>query len=312
MTDFPGPFPIEIGSKNFYYEMTQLIKSAKKSIYFYSVSACFGFYSKGVHVFENMIKELKIKADTRVPLYDIKCLVKVDDNGIDIFAANHLSFLNKDKEVVRQIKSLNENENVQFIIIDIDTDTPKLLYSNIQESRRTEILGININELSGGVYYDCKCAEFDKFINLFNTKWNQQIGLDSIVKVLYSNQIKRLIRDFDVPTCPLNELCVSHNLASYLRGLFGSEMVETEHPCSDGRIDIVIGHAGDKKKILGIEVKYNLDKNKIDAVIGQASKYKEACDNVIVYSVYPKYTKAEAGRFMKLLEDNGIEIIEKR
>jgi|APMed6443717190_1056831.scaffolds.fasta_scaffold27709_2 hypothetical protein len=312
MTDFSGPFPIEIGSKNFYYEMIRLIKSAKKSVWFYSVSACFGFYSKGVHVFEDMIKELQHKIDTRIPEYDIKCLIKVDNHGIDLFSADHLRFLNKDREIVKQITSLSENENYQFLLIDIETDSPKLLYSNIQESRKTEILKITINELSGGVYFDFKCETFDKFINLFNTKWDQGSSLDNTVKDFYYDRVKKLIHDFDAPRCPLKEVCISHNLASYLRGNLGSDMVETELACPNGRIDIVIGHADEKKKIVGVEVKYSLSQDKIDAVVGQATKYKDVCDNVIVYSVSPKYEHSEAVRFRKNLKKNGIEIIEKR
>lgn len=304
--------PIEVSSDDFYHEMNRLITQAKKSVWFYSVSACFGFYSKGIHVFENMIKALKDKSEIRHPKYDVRCLVKVDDNGIDLFAADHLRPLNKKRDIVRQTKALTESDNVQFILIDIDTDTPKLLYSNIQESRKTDILGISINKLAGGVFYNYNCESVDRFKKVFDTKWSESIGLTEVVKELYVNRVMNLIRDFDAPQSPTNEACISHNLASYFRGNLGSDIVETERPCLDGRVDIVVGYAERGKKCVGIEVKYGINKQAMDSVIGQATKYKDACEKVIVYSVYPKYTQPEGRRFKKRLEEGDIIYIEIR
>ncbi len=163
--------PHEIGVTEFYDEMRNLISLAEKQVCLYSVSACFGFYSQGAHVFENLYGELNSKLQIKLPCLDIRCLIKLDGHGIDEFAALHFQELNRHREVVRQLRDLSLEENLQFVLTDSGTEHPKLLFSEVQEVRTTPVFHLDINKLRGGWLYDFPCETVHKFADLFDSKW---------------------------------------------------------------------------------------------------------------------------------------------
>jgi hypothetical protein len=78
-----------IEKENFYLELIRMMELAQKSIKFYSVSCCFGFYSRGLANFQDVLRSIKNALSRQGARYlEVKILVKIDrDNPMDMYAA---------------------------------------------------------------------------------------------------------------------------------------------------------------------------------------------------------------------------------
>src|SRR6266576_1130483 len=85
-----------IEKQEFYPTLIGLMQEAKRSIHFYTISGCFGFYSRGLSTFENVVLTIRdgLSRITSRRYLDVRVLVKIDhENPIDVYAANCLAQL---------------------------------------------------------------------------------------------------------------------------------------------------------------------------------------------------------------------------
>jgi hypothetical protein len=304
-----GRCPFEIDRDEFYDTVVTLIDGAQESVLLYSVSACFGFWSRGIRVFEQVFKALQAKLEIKKPALDVRCLIQVDDHAFDQFAARQFARLNITQPVARAISSLSSEEQVQFVLVDRTSPKPLLLFSEVQEIRTTPVFGINVNKMCGGLRYSWKCNETKKAEQLFERKWKDGNDISSALLDSAAEKVIASLGKYEVPHAPQGEVCVTHNLASFLKGSLGSAYVATQAPCSSGRMDIVVSSG---LRRICIEVKHNLKKNDVDKVIGQLNRYKAEADTVILYSVSPKYSLHEKTAIGNRMRDAGLQFIDKR
>jgi hypothetical protein len=141
---------------NFYDGLNKLISSATKKISIYSVSACFGFYSKGMHTFEDFAHALKEKLKNK----NIKCIIilKVEDflDAYGIYCLTKYFENIQNIEIVFSPVKYDNGENrimeeydfVQYVIV----DDSRVLVTTKQTQEINYFYDLTLNKLTESKY----------------------------------------------------------------------------------------------------------------------------------------------------------------
>ena len=286
-----------IDKDRFYSELTSMIELAQKSISFYSVSCCFGFYSRGLSNFEMVLRAIKNALSRQGARYlDVKVLVKIDrDNPIDMYAAERLAQLEKryvhtgikhgERNVFRELGP--DLKPIQFLII----DDQSVLVSAIQEEVYNEDLDLVLNKSEQGVKFEKEDSpdEFNQNANLFGDTWQNSSKIEVQLRSVSRRKMKHLLETYKGTNAARTERELQLLLMGYLQGLYDPSIVDLETPTGGTQIDLLVGkrpHASRQ----GIEVKFGIDNDAIHQVVGQIRNYRKDFEDVLLVVGKPKYT----------------------
>ncbi len=312
--------PATFKKEEFYPKLIELIGSAQKSVHFYSVSCCFGFYSLGLKNFENVLDALQDRLNIKLasrPL-DIKVLVKSDiDNPMDKFALQRMAIVQKQycemnnslqRDVIfKQLWLTGEpNENVQFIIIDNKT----LFISQTQDEKFNATLGLVLNVSASGLLYQSKDEHenFAKYKDMFNEKWQISSKIEAEISKISASQLRYYLERFNLHGNDRNEREVQVHLAGYLKGITGLP-ITSETKIGMNRIDLTVGFDKVSERY-GIEIKFKPDNNAIKEIIGQMEIYTTNFNQLFLLIAQPSYNREARNELIKALDKKKIMVIE--
>ena len=289
-----------IQKNDFYKEAVKQISMSNQSVYFFSVSCCFGFYSQGVKNFENVLAVLegRLKKLYQGRYLDIRCIVKIDhDNQIDMFAAERMAALEErlkntgDQEGHRQIfkEMQNRREFLQFIIIDNNI----VLLTEQQDENYNDVLDLVLNKLEDAQLFEKQDDQnkFNELQKLFQESWRAGSKLGITPPDISINKLKYCLDKYQTARGKIfnNERELQLHLAGYLEGKFSPAIISFENPTGSTRIDLAVGQRPQSTKI-GIEIKYKPTDKDIDRIIGQMRDYSEEYKHIVLVVGRPDYS----------------------
>lgn len=153
-----------VKKEEFYPQLITMMNEARRSVHFYSISCCFGFYSYGLKNFKNIYSAIEDRLKKRFDgrYLDVRVIVKIDpDNPMDIYASGRLASLEgrfsntadseSTREVFRElVGGPGEVEMIQFAIVDGE----RILVSGKQEEEYNEDLDLVLNISQAGSIFD--------------------------------------------------------------------------------------------------------------------------------------------------------------
>lgn len=311
--------PIE--KQDFYPELISMMDQAQNAIHFYSISCCFGFYSKGLANFEKVFLAIrdrlsKIHAGRYL---DVRILIKIDhENPIDTYAAERLAQLesryahtgdeNYDRNVFRELSSeVPSFEAVQFLIVDGNN----ILISETQEEIYNEELDLVLNKSQRGKMFEKSdySDEFGRYERLFEKTWNESAPLDIEVRYVSSRKLRYFLERYKGVHRAKNERDLHLLLTGYLQGLFDPSIVDFEATVGATRIDLLVGRRPHHLRH-GIEVKFQADNNAINGIVGQIRDYRKEYEHLILIVGQPKYTPQKRLDLVNELKEIDVGLIE--
>jgi hypothetical protein len=310
---------IHLEKENFYSEVIKLIELSRKSVHFYSISCCFGFYSQGLSTFDSVLVAIRHALGRRVgnQWIDVRILVKVDyDNPIDVYAAERFVQLEKrfgcppgmpiERAVFRELQQ--EAETLQFLVV----DDKYLITTSFQDEIFDENLGLVLNQIQNGVRFDKDDdpVEFQKYVTEFSDTWKRSRQLDIETKPVSRRMMKFFLQKWRGMPEAKTERELHLLLTGYLQGIFDPSIVDLETTVGPTRIDLLVGSRPQYKRY-GIEVKLKPDDGYVDAIVGQLRKYREEYEGGLeLLVIQPRYTAQKRRYLIDQLNEIEVGLIE--
>ena len=313
----------QLEKEEFYPRLISLIEQAQRSVWFYSISCCFGFYSYGIKNFETILNAIREKLNLVIggKFLDIRVLVSIDpENPIDQYAAQCLAALDKTYEYIgqkngpRQVfkelqkENLKANEMIQFLIVDDKT----FLMTEVQEKYYNQVLNLVLNISQPGFQFDSStdCSKAERLRCLFDKAWLSAKGLDVRIPKVSLSGLRLVLKGYKGVQRARNERELQLLLTGYLQGRFSPAIIDFEARVDNSRIDLLVGYGRPQHERIAIEIKYKTEDNKIDNIIGQIGRYKSNFSSLFLVVGIPLYSAQAKLRLKIELDRIGVSLIE--
>lgn len=304
---------ISIEKKYVYPEIIRLIAASQKSVYFYSISCCFGFYSEGLETYKKVLLAIQNALGRKI---DVKILAKVDyDNLIDVYAARRFAEveigftqrIHQDGVIFRELGI--DAEKRQFLIV----DRQRILLTNFQEKDvPDETLDLVLNPVDDGTVYEARddSVEFNKFLADFLEIWENSPPLQVDAKPVSRNMVRSRLRRWTAIPDMKNELELGQLLTGYLGANFSRLNVTVGKSVNANRIEILVRNRRRHERY-GIELKLNPDDEYVTQILKKLTDSQEEYDGGFeLLVVHPKYTPEKRKLLREQLSKIDIGLIE--
>ncbi len=301
-----------IEKKNIYAEIIQLIEQSQRSVRFYSISCCFGFYSEGLVTYEKVLLAIKNALLRKV---DVKILAKVDYNNlIDVYAARcfaviemkETGLIHQDGLIFRELGIGAEKR--QFLV----ADQQRILRTSFQEDVPNETLDLVLNPVEGGTLYGVSDDpnEFNKDLADFKKIWENSPPLQVEAKPVSRNIVRLFLRRWTAIPETKNEYELGQLLTGYLHGMFSRPYITVKMSESADRIEILVRNQRRHERY-GVEFKLKPDNEYADEIVGKLADSQEQYDGGFeLVIVHPKYTPEKGRQLRERLSKIDIGLIE--
>jgi hypothetical protein len=301
-----------IEKKNFDSQLIKLIAASQKSVNFYSISCCFGFYSEGLETYGNVLSAIRNALGRKV---DVKILAKVDyDNPIDVYAARRFAEveigfsgrMRHDGVVFRELNT--DAEQLQFLIVDGE----RILLTSFQKEVLDENLGLVLNKVESGALFQANDdpVEFDKYLSAFMKTWTKSPPLQIEVKPVSRTMVRSFLYRWTAMPGTKNEHELSQLLTGYLEKLFNPLNVTVAPSEIASRIEITVRNRRRHERY-GIEIKLNPDDEYANEIVGKLVGSQEKYDGGFeLLVVHPKYAPEKGNHLRDQLSKIDIGLIE--
>lgn len=307
-----------VSKTDFYKNVIDLVNQATKSVQFYSISCCWGFYSYGIKNFEQVLSAIRERAKLKVggKYLDVHVLVKIDaDNPMDVFAADRLATvqgklgkLTGEDGTTRPIfRELIEASTVQFLI----TDGVRALVSDQQHERFNEDMGLVLNVSEDGLKFDKDDdpAEFQRLLDMFNSGWLSGIDLQEKAPRFTRRQLRFVLEGYTGVQPATDERELQLMLTGYLKGQVHQSIIDFEAMMVDTRIDLLVGPKPHHTRS-GIEIKFKPEDRHIDVIVGKLRNYRDNYGDLVLVVGAPQFTPKGKQRLLLELRTLDVPMIE--
>jgi hypothetical protein len=268
----------------FYDALLSRLEHPARSIDLYSISACFGFYSRGMKVFADVLRALSRAARTPAPYgTQLRILIRADDNLIDTFGIERFhAVLNVPSVTIFEMEQPeSEADWIQFAIF----DGHEVIYTTPQTGLPDDALNLGINKVSPAhaVTTIEDRVRVAQYIELFTRAWNRGGPFEIPRLPTLDDLASRVTRGFPVKKED-SEAGYEKQLSVFLSGLIDRAFIHTQYQIGNHVLDLAIGDP--KRRMLAIEVKLASDnESDIKSWKGQVSSYREVVREVILVIV---------------------------
>src|SRR5690349_5901847 len=131
----------------FYEALLVRLKQPSRAIDLYSVSACFGFYTRGMKVFADVLRALELAVTRPAPHTTVlRALLRADDHLIDTFGIDRFhAVLNGESVTIHEMEEPTiDDEWIQFAVF----DHREVIYTTPQLGFNDNALGLGVNRVS--------------------------------------------------------------------------------------------------------------------------------------------------------------------
>jgi hypothetical protein len=301
-----------IDKGNFYSQSIKLIEESKKSVRFYSISCCFGFYSEGLETYGKVLLAIRHALGRVV---DINVLTKVDhDNPIDVYAARRFAEIEialsgdaqQDGRIFRELNS--DAEQIQFIIV----DDRSILLTSFQKENIDENLHLVLNKVEGGVLFESSDdpMQFRRYSSLFADAWSKSPPLQVDVRPVSRTMLRSFLLRWTAMPDTRNEQELVQLLMGYLQDLFSPRNVTIRPAATGNRIEILVRNRRRYERY-GIEIKIKPDGAYADEIVKRLADSQEEYDGGFeLLVVRPGYTSDKRTSLREQLGKIDVGLIE--
>ena len=309
----------KVDKNEFYSRVIQLLEQANKSVHFYSISCCFGFYSFGIKNFEHVLASIRDRVKLKIlgKYLDVRVMVKIDpDNSMDVYAAERLASLQEryahagENGQKRDIfRELTESSTIQFLIIDDE----RVLASNIQEEQYNEDLDLVLNVSQPGLEFerDDDKEEFQRLDKLFESAWDVAIPLEQKKPRFSRRRLRSTLESYSGIRPANSEREFQLMLMGYLKGQIHPSIIDAEATLVDTRIDLLVGPKPHAQRS-GIEIKFKPTDRDVDGIVGKLRNYRQNVDDLVLVVGAPDFTPQGRRRLAAELKAINVPLIELR
>ena len=307
----------------FYNELLELMGGATKSICFYSISCCFGFYSFGVRNFERVFNAIRdrVKLKHAGKFLDVRVMVKIDpDNPMDIYAAERLATLqtkfehtggeDQPRKIFRElVEDPKEPAMIQFLIV----DGKRVLSSNVQDEVYNEDLDLVLNVSQPGVRFEKEDdeKEFNRLEKTFESAWGVAIQLESKKPRFSRRRLRYILQNYSGVRPANSERELQLLLTGYLRGQIDPSIIDVEAMMVSTRIDLVVGPRPHQQRS-GIEIKFKPRDADIDGIVGKMRNYRNDLVDLVLVVGAPDFSAQGRSRLLSELNKINVPLIDIR
>ena len=251
---------------------------------FYSISACFGFYSRGMKVFSRVLDALWQALQNPDPfrIRKVRVLLYSDEGPIDTFGVERFhEYLEPVGLDLRRLEKPTAHERwVQFAIC----NGSDLVSTRPQSGLADKALGLGINRLAPAtqVSRESHPEEFAQASQLFTEAWDASNRFD-FPKIPTVAQLKRVLKTaFPIErSVELKEADYERQLFALLHGMCDRQLIHRQFALGNHRLDFVLGDPS--HRLLAIEIKVaSDDESEIKRLRGQIETYKKIVKDVLV------------------------------
>jgi hypothetical protein len=311
---------INVDKNDFYKRAMELIADATKSVHFYSVSCCWGFYSFGVKNFEQMLLAILERSKFRIggKYLDVRVLVKVDaDNPMDVFAVERLAAvqgklgkLTGEGGATRNIfRELTESAAVQFLIVDGE----RILSSESQQEWFNENLSLVLNVSQPGKLFEQEDdeKEFHRLEKLFEAGWNSGFALVEKAPRFSRRQLRYILESYSGVQPAKTERELQLLITGYLKREIDHSIIDFEAMVVETRIDLLIGPKPNAQRS-GVEIKLKPEDKDIDGIVGKLRNYRTNYSDLVLLVGLAEFTPRGRQRLLTELRSIDVPLIEIR
>jgi hypothetical protein len=305
---------LSVDKDRFYSELISLIERSNESVFFYSISCCFGFYTEGLETYANVLHAIRNALHRNV---DVRVLAKVDyGNPIDVYAARHFVRVEETLQgpprqrgsIFRELKG--EAERIQYLI----ADRRSLLLATKQDDTIDPYLDIVINKGAGGNLFEASDnpAEFRTYNpEAFLAKWAESTPLRVNPRPVTQTLLRSYLLRWTAMPHVRDEREVGQLLLGYFRELFTPTLVTAVQLQDADRIDLLINNRRRQERY-GIEIKLRADEQYANEIVKKLQGLQQEYDGGFELLVlYPQYSAQTGERLKALLNERDIGLIER-
>ena len=273
--------------KNFYAQLTEKLRHSWKTVDIYSISACFGFYSRGMQTFSAVLSAMRTALTNPHPFRteQMRLLLTADDNRIDLFGIERFhQYLEPVGLEIRHLEKPDDRGKwVQFAIF----DDKELLLTRPQSGFRDEPLDLGINKLEPAQFVDSQtdARKFESLRTLFKTAWDASVSFDFPRVPTLAMLEEVLTSRFPIQRAAnYTEKDYEDQLYMLLHGLCDPKVIHRQFTIGNDTFDLVLGNP--KIRLVAIELKIATDdEGVLKRLKGQILSYRKVVRDVIVLLV---------------------------
>ncbi len=251
---------------------------------FYSISACFGFYSKGMRVFAKVLDAMWQALQTPHPfkVNRIRVLLYSDDGPIDNFGVERFhEYLEPAGLELRRLEKPALHEDwVQFALFN---DTA-LLITRPQSGLADKALGLGINRLAPAtqVTRESNPDDVAKAVERFRGAWEASSRFD-FPRIPTVTQLQKVLTTaFPIErSADFREVDYEKQLFALLHGVCDRQLIRRQFTIGSHRLDFVLGDPS--YRLIAIEVKVATDdESELNRLRGQIDTYRKVVKDILV------------------------------
>jgi hypothetical protein len=283
--------------QDFYSQLTEKLRHSWTTVDIYSISACFGFYSRGMRTFAEVLGAMRTALTNPDPFRTkrMRLLLTADENRIDLFGVER--FHQYLEPVGLEIRRLEKPEDrgswVQFALF----DGKEALHTRPQSGIHDEALDLGINKLEPAQLADSQrdAAKLHSLQDLFTTAWEASKFYDfpriptvGMLEEIFTSRFP-IHRSAD-----MDEKGYEDQLYILLHGVCDPKLIHRQFRIGADTFDLVLGNP--KIRLLAIELKLATDdEGVLKRLKGQILSYRALVRDVMVLLVGPGISPRKLG-----------------
>lgn len=284
-------------NKDFYSELKEKLEHSWETVDIYSISACFGFYSKGMRTFSDVLNAMRKALANPEPFRTkrMRLLLAADENRIDLFGVERFhQFLEPIGLEIRQLEKPEAREHwVQFVLF----DEKEALHTRPQSGVHDDALDVGINKLEPAKLAESQqdAAKLNELQDIFDTAWEASAPFD-YPRIPAIGMLEEILSSrFPIEQSPeMSEKDYEDQLYFLLHGICDPKLIHRQYQIGTDRFDLVLGNP--KISMLAIELKLASDDEAVlKRLKGQIQSYRQLVRDVIVLLVGPDISKRKLG-----------------
>jgi hypothetical protein len=297
---------------DFYDELRVQLEKRPSKVDIYSISSCFGFYSRGMKAFSEVLRAMREALQRPEPFQtsQMRLLLAADENPIDNFGVQRFhSYLMPKLLIKRMEKPARRDDWLQFAIF----DDQHVLVTHPQGGFHDDALDLGINQLAAAEIFSVNDAPeiVRRHIETFNRTWAQSAEFNFPHVPTLRELADLLERNFPpVRSQGYSEKDYQDQLHIYLHPICAKQAIHREFRYGDSTVDFALGDP--KVRLLAVELKIATNEEDVlKKLSGQIRAYRDFAHDVLAVLVGPGISREKLGRFQASFQtDPHIRIIQ--
>jgi hypothetical protein len=296
---------------DFYDELKGELAKRPDKVDIYTISSCFGFYSRGMKAFSEVLQAMREALHRPEPFQtsQMRLLLAADENPIDNFGVQRFhSYLAPRLLIRRMDKPARRDEWLQFAVFDDE----RVLVTRPQDGSHDEALDLGVNHLAAAEMFSFNESPeiVKRHAATFNRTWDQSSEFSFPTVPTLRELTDLLERNFPPTWLPNGtEKDYQDQLHIFLHPICAKQAIHREFRYGESTVDFALGDP--KVRLLAVELKLATnDEDVLKKLSGQIHTYRAFAHDVLAVLVGSDITREKLARLQKTYQaDSHVRII---